>query len=269
MSRFDPLLNLRRHNPEVASAPRSAVTASLEQLEVVSPAVGQVVASFSRRPEGHEIASVIEKLTGLEVVPHSAHIEARTTGRHVVVAHVRQRTVERTLDARTGMREISSNVYMDKADQSIWKVQGDKIMLTQTEDLSSLIELATTKVRQARQGRVPEVARVAPVRAYVGPSNTQLVSYVHPETASVDVGVRVGEDHVWSEDNGVTEISQDMVVDTEYLNGQDTMGMELSSVDSTDPQAMVDFYAKVYGFDPAYLDQMADQIRGRSAYQGL
>lgn len=238
---------------------RVATTANLETVEQVNERLVRVVAAFNRLPSASEVASIMGQHFGqkLEVVPHSWRVREESA-KIVLSGFMRSKPEVRDAKESANLKMVVANVFMDESDNSIWQQQGNQLVKTKTEDLSELVAIASVQPINRRE---PKLA-LASVQPYVGPTNTQYVAFVDPVTASLSFGARIGEDHVYDPVNGVAEIAQNLVVHVVNLNGQDRI--EVAGVNASDADAMVDYYAKVYEYDPEYFAQLEDMIRSQS-----
>lgn len=243
------------------AAERSA-THQVEHVEAVTPNLIRVVASFNRVPVAAEIATLVGKMFGDKARPVDKSFRMDTSGMRPVVAGFIT-GVEQTRDASetAKMQEIASgNVFLDKEDNSIWNLNEGNLVRAFSEDLAELASVVP--VRKIVNGKRETAAPTVP--DYVGPDNTQMVAYVNSETASLVVGFRVGEDHVFSETAGLQEIGEDQVVETRMLKGTDLVPSLVEAASIEDPNSMADYYQNLYGYDPAFFDQISTDIKNRA-----
>lgn len=244
------------------AAQRTKNTARLENIEQMG-AVARVVLAFSAKPTGDDIEKVVAGLKGLEAVPNS--FTHNKLDNKVVAGFLRSKTGELDLkNIPSTFKEVAANVYMDESDNGIWRVVGGTLVRTQSEDISELVAIASANAQPANI-RAP-LTSLANVRPFEGASNTQVVLYVSPERAEVIAGFRVSEDEVWSPEEGLTEVAEDQVVDTEQLNGTDIEDEEsaYNTTASTDVNEVIDYYSQLYAYNPVYLDQVIEQVKQRS-----
>ena len=243
---------------------RTKNTARIEQVEQMGN-VARVVLAFSAKPTGDDIERTIASLHGFEAVPNS--FTSKTTDNKVVAGFLRAKSGEMDIkDIPPTFKEVAANVYMDESDNGIWRVVGGALVRTQSEDLTDLVAIASTQARPANI-RAP-LTSIANVGSFKGASNTQVVMYVSPERAEVIAGFRVSEDEVWSPEEGLTEVAEDQVVDTEQLNGTDIEDEETAKkcTASADVNDVIDYYSQLYAYNPVYMDQVIEQVKQRSIY---
>ena len=238
---------------------RVATTASLETVEHVNERLIRVVAAFNRVPTTEEVASTMNKHFGskLDVVAGSWRVREEAA-KVVVSGFLKSKPEVRDAKEAASLKMVVANVFMDETDNSIWQQQGTQLVKTKSEDLAELVAIASV---EPMNRRAPKVA-LAMVQPYVGPENTQYIAFVDPITASLTFGARIGTDHVYDPVNGVCEIAQNLVVQVVNLNGQDRI--ESAGVDASSVDSMIDYYAKVYEYDPEYFVHLEEMIRSQS-----
>lgn len=244
---------------------KSKATASLETVAPVSDTVLRVVAKFNRNPSAEELAHVMSNHFGnrVEVVAGSFFsTHGASVGRTTITGYVRLPTQEMPLSETAGMKEIAKNVYMSDEDNSVWKVVGSNIVKTTKDDIMEVASVA--QVRPLNRFK-PEEA-LANVGAYQGVNNTQYIAFLHPETATIQFGARVGEEHVYSAEAGLCEISQLQVAHIRNLRGDDILDFAAAQEVAShyDIQRTVDYYEKLFGDDPEFWNQLEDIIRNNA-----
>lgn len=255
-------MNLSRIYTKAAA--RTKNTARIEQVEQMGN-VARIVLAFSSKPNGDDIERVVAGLKGFEAVPNS--FTSKSTDEKVVAGFLRSKSGELNInDIPKTFKEVAANVYMDESDNGIWRVVGGSLVRTQTEDLAELVAIASAQATPANV-RAP-LTSLASIRPFAGAANTQIVMYVSPERAEVIAGFRVSEDEVWSPEEGLTEVAEDQVVDTEQLNGTDIEDEETAKkcTASTDVNEVIDYYSQLYAYNPVYMDQVIEQVKQRSIY---
>jgi len=234
---------------------------TVESCDVVASDIVRVVGAFNRKPTSEECVASFEDVFDGKLTHIQDSFRVNKEYPKVVVSgflkysDVRPLSVLRKSEC---MKEVSSNVYMDNDDNSIWEIRGGKLVRNFDEDLTKLV--SSVSCSPMTKGQPLEA--LASVKDFEGIDNTQYVAYVNPVSAEVSYGARVGDDHVYSAESGISEISQQLVIDCKELGGQDKV---LSATDAlpvgTDAQSLVDYYSQVYKYDPDYFVQLEDIIR--------
>lgn len=254
---------------------RARCTARLEHVEQATEKTIRVSASFNREPTEAEVAEVLcDELFGkkVDIVPGSFRRRDTGSGSRVVLSgFLKAREGIRDLAQKEQLREIASNIYMDDADNSIWKLdqENERLVGTISEDLSEILESASAQVAPGVPRR-PQVALASVPESIEGPDNTQYVAYVNPEldVPAVSFGAMVDDDHVLDRATGsVVEIAQNLVVEVCSMRGRDKMlADDTSQEPKRDPMSgykqseMVEYYRQVYGYNPQWLDQFEKVI---------
>lgn len=157
------------------------------------------------------------------------------------------------------MQELSSNMLMDQADESIWTVQssGDaKYLCRQSdEDLSELIQ--TARVRK------PGIPSVSQVVASVSGEELEYAAFVDPSKAALRFGFIVETAGTTvtilaRDTDKLIKMDKQFIVESADLSGKFE---ELSS----DNKEMMDYYRQVYNYDPKFLKMIENIIKERSS----
>ena len=257
---------------------RTKCTARLEHMELATKSAVRVVASFNRKPDAEECAAVLGGLFGKQAAPvaNSFRRVDDGTGSRVVLAgfmglvpQEMEMSVLEADDCRLKEVASGSNIYESEDDKSIWKVdaENDRLVRTMSEDLSEVMETASAAVRPGVHSR-PVVALATVSEKVEGPDNTQYLAYINPnlEEAKVSFGALVDDGFVLDRaTDAVVEIAQNMVVECRSMRGRDKMlayeGEEAMGIDGiSSKDEMIEYYRKVYGYNPTWLDRFEDVI---------
>ena len=259
---------------------RAKCTVRLETMELATESALRVVASFNREPDPEECAKALGDLfdSKLSIIPKSFRRVDDKSGSRVVLAGfmapVRQEIAMDELEGgSSGLKEVASgsNVYMMEGDNSIWNVdpENDRLVRTVPEDLSEIMEAASTQVKPG-VASMPMVALAAVSDGIDGPDNTQYIAYINPESeeARVSFGARIDGSSVLDRaTDEVVELARNMVIECRQMRGRDKM--IAYSDDTLDSDAalqmdsredLVEYYRKIYGYNPAWLDRFEDVI---------
>ena len=243
---------------------RTKTTATVESAEALKNVV-RVVLAFNKKPTGTEVEqAVTAHFNGLEPVEGSFRVRPHNGSHTIIAGFLRHKEATLPLSAKDNLKAVAANVYMDDSDNSIWQVVGGSLVRTKTEEIAELVAIANVSPMAKHQ----PIEAIASVKPFVGATNSQIVAYVSPELAQVVAGFRVSEDHVYSSTEGLVEVTEDQVVDTENLNGSDVEDTEeakrcTASVGAT-AEDMVDYYSELYAHNPEYLEQVTEQIHNRA-----
>lgn len=250
-----------RYSERIRSNKHLQVASALESFTRVAETIVKVVAAFNRQPDASELANELDRKTGnmLRIIPKSFFRVQGTGSDCVLSGYMTERQQIRT--TTRGMTEIAKNTFMDKADNSIWTLKDGQVMRTASEDIDDLIESVT----------VTPYNKSAPVTASVnvpdlyGPENTQFIYYVDPVMRSPHFGVRVGDDNVLCfDDQNVVEIASDLVMSVKNLRKMDYLEDEAASVDPADQSQLIEYYRKVFDFNPEYFAKMQEIIKNQA-----
>lgn len=243
---------------------RRTTTASIESAEPMGNVV-RVVIAFNKAPTGTDIdKAVTANFNGLTPIDGSFRVRNHNGSHTIVAGFITHKDSVLPLTAKDNLKAVAANVYMDDSDNSIWQVVGGSLVRTKTEEIAELVAVAN--IQPLTKGHPIEA--LANVKDYVGATNTQIVAYVSPELAQVVAGIRVSDTHVYSSLEGLTEIAEDQVVDTENLQGSDIEDEELAkrccASAGASEEDMVDYYSQLYAHNPLYLEQVTEQIHARA-----
>lgn len=242
---------------------RLNTVATLESAEPMGNVV-RVVLAFNKEPNASDIEkSVAKHFKDLQVVEGSFRMRNHSGSSKIVAGYLTHKdNIIDLKDKPDTLRAVAANVFMDDSDNSIWQVVGGSLVKTQNEELADLVAIANVQP----QNRNAPIEALANVRDFAGAQNTQIVAYVSPNLAKVVAGVRVGDDHVYSSEEGLVEVTEDQVVDTEQLNGADVEDeVEAKRVcASASINDVVDYYTELYAHNPLFLEKVIETINGRA-----
>jgi len=239
----------------------SGMVMTVESCDIVANDIVRVVGAFNRQPSSEECVASFEDVFDGKLSHIKDSFRVNKTYPKVVVSGYLKYSDERpmsVLQKSECMKEISANVYMDSDDNSIWEIRGGKLVRNFDEDLTKLV----TNVNCSPMTKGQPLEALASVKEFEGVDNTQYMAYVNPVTAEVSYGARVDDNHVYSAESGISEVSQQLIVDCKELGGQDKVVSVAEDIPAgSGAQALVDYYSQVYKYDPDYFVQLEDIIR--------
>lgn len=241
---------------------------TLESCDVVADGIIRVVGALNKMPNRDECESKFEAAFDNKLSCIKDSFRVKKEFPKVVISGYLKYVDERPLsmlERSESMKEISANVYMDNDDNSIWEIKGGKLLRNFDEDLTQLVSNVTC----SPMTKGSPIEALASVKDFEGIDNTQYMAFVNPRTGEVSYGARVGDDHVFSAETGISEISQELVIDCKELKGEDKVvslveSMQVTAGVTTDSQLLVDYYSKVYKYDPDYFVKIEDIIKKHS-----
>ena len=236
------------------------VTMSLESHDIVANGVVRVVGAFNKMPTSEECVSSFCKSFKDKLSPIKDSFRVYQDYPKVVISGFLKYLDTKPLNVLKNMKEVSSNVYMDEQDNSIWEIRNNRLVKNFDENLSELV--ATASCSPMNKGAPIEA--LASVDDFVGINDTHYLAYVNPVTAEVSYGVRVDSNKVYSAETGVSEIAHMLVIDCQNLKGEDKVQSfvdEKVESNNADPQALIDYYSQVYKYDPDYFVKIEDIIK--------
>jgi len=230
-------------------------TARLESV-VKKGKAARVTLAFNRTPTMEEITAYVHKTFNgqMEVIANTS-ILRDALSRVVVACFVKPVPDSRPLSETSACEEVATNIFMDESDQSIWKIQGDKLVKTVVADLESLLETAHVNPERKTQPHTV-IARTE----FKGVANSCYLTFFDEESAAVSFGVRVSPTEVYDGEH-IVEVSDDCVIAHVYAHGQDAT---VATPVSKDAVALAEYYQQVYDFDADYFDMLQDIINSKT-----
>ena len=246
---------------------KPSLTINIETAHQISPSIIRVVASFNQVPTKQELAKVLQqKFPELKPMENSFVLNETATIKPLVSGYltIKEETKPYNTESVSGLVEMASSVYLDEIDNSIWQVKGDSLVKKHmdNEDLSELVEIANIQADTVERNKKHSI--LASVASEYDPKNTQVLAYVDVDENKVICGVRIDDDHVYNPVLGYKEIAHDMIVSSNQLYGQDYK--ENIPYVAGDRDSLIDYYTRVYEYDPAYMQSVHDIVLNRSYY---
>ena len=260
--------NMKRYG--LSPVVRAPLTMRVESTSLATPTVGRLVVRFNREPSKQEAKEKISAAFGGHADPIAGSYRKTESGPTGLMAFgfVRKNNVSLPADHARSMEQVAKNVYMDKTDQTIWQVDGDRIVKTATDDLQEIMSYPDMAPANPYK---PETASVHVASLRDQPHmDTRYVCYVDPETARVSFGAQVSEDCVFSrKGRQLVDIAQDLVVDTTHLRGMDRIFDYEKREDAVDlakagESEYAEYYSHVYGFHKPYLKKVEKTMAAKA-----
>ena len=250
-----------QYRQKVSSNAHLKIACSIEHMEKVANTTLKVVAAFNREPTATELAETLDAKTGrmLRIIPNSFFEVKNASSDKVLSGYMTLRSQKRS--STKGLMALAKNTFMDKNDNSIWKIKDGTLIKTASEDIDDIIE--SVEVTPYNKGN-PITASVNVPNKY-GPDNTQLIYYVDPTMRTTQIGIRVGDDNVLCfDDQNTVEIASNLVIAVKNLHKVDMLPEEKAAIDSEDQAELIDYYRQVFDFNPDYFERLTEIIRGQA-----
>jgi hypothetical protein len=236
-------------------------TANIIDYKIKSDSLAKVVISFTGDVDSAYLREKISASLDYKAVPVMSSFKRVSPG--VAVGFVRANREVRTPtknEITAKYRVMSSNILMDNADKSLWEVQegatGKFLARRGQEDLASLISASVH-----RRSDLPQLRHITIAKA----AKSEVVAFVDKD-GDVDHGFAIATN---DEAVRVLSFARRVPVNVEYDNvvsiSPVTIPAELHKVvaGSLTPAEKKDekaYYERLYGFDPAYVREIAEQI---------
>lgn len=239
---------------------------------MVSTGLAKVTCSVSPGASREEIAASVNKaLQGAgNVVPGSFRVLSGNTAVGFVAASREVRPIEKIAEIAKNYRVLSSNMYLDNDDKSLWELKegasGKYLARNGVDNLESLIQAS----RVSPTGSIPRLSRVAQASV----ERHEFVAFVKQTNWTTDVAYGFcvkananGTMTVATED-GLETVSNDTVVGSYVTEGKKPKAVN-SSVFDQPIKDMKDYYRLAYGGQDGgkgdqaqqdYVDAIIEQI---------
>lgn len=242
-------------------------TVSITDYELVASKVARVVIAFTGQ---HTTESLTVKL-GAKLKHAAAPVENsfRMVRAGVAVGFVRAHTPVRVVDNSKELSAytvMASNILMNKADETLWELKegasGKYLARHGNEDLSELVESAT-----ARRSDVPRLAQLAKVTA----APKEFVAFASAN-GDMDYGfcVASAKDRI-----SVVSVAQRSKIDIPLAAIASVISVKIprkahdritaAGVSREDVKQSIDYYTRLYSYDPAYKDEVIRQVEESAA----
>ena len=241
----------------------SATTANVNDFAMVGENLARVVVSFTGSFAPREMHKAIAELFDNEVsaIPGSFRtLKSSPTVASAVGFIVPNKIVVPYTEASVkNMTVMASNVLMDAADNTIWRVResGNQKFICKDaeENLAELVSLA--RVRNVQTDKLTAIASASC-------RSSDYVAFADAETASVGFGFVVESDanlmKVQTRDGGTCMVANDSIIEAATIGEADFF--KEAAAKSGDPaDDLHAYYAALYGnIGPEYLDLLDQSI---------
>lgn len=248
----------------------SKIVANLHDYQVTkNPSVVKVICTFNSTSDRLSMHHAVAHLFNGNASPvEGSFRQISTNGNPAFVGFIAaNREIKDYNEAEVAkMKVMASNLLMDLADTSLWQVKEsgkDKYLCRHAdEDLSELVVMA-----RVHQRGLPAVSGLAVADI----NRSEYIAFVDTNTAEVRYGyVVAAEDNIIevlpSDSEELETIEPEAVVESVFLNKTDVLAAEGVSQPSNaaDKNAMLDYYKKLYSYNPDYYVELEKIIEGRS-----
>jgi|SRR5476649_299505 len=249
-------------------------TVAITDFKIMANKIAKVVISFTGKFDRQAItASLSEQLDNLATPIENSFTHVRAgVALGFIRANQEVRVVE-PKELKASYKVMSNNMMMDDKDKSLWEVRkgasGTYLARHGNEDLSELVSAATNP-----RGNVPRLNNIA----LASVAKREFVAFA---SASGDmdygfcVGVNAGKKVlkvVAASDRQATVIDFDQVV-TVVATGE--QGIQIpndvhkrilaTGISRADADQEITYYQKLFGYAPAYLREVIEQVEGTMA----
>lgn len=251
----------------------STVTASITDYELITAKLARVVVAFTGRQSKEQITESLAKQMSYMGTPVENSFRMLKAG--VAVGYVRANqelrpTTEQEL--RAGYQVMASNILMSNEDRTLWEVKtgasGTFLARQGQEDLSELVEACVN-----RRSDVPRLSQV--VSANVA-APREFVAYA-AESGDMDYGfaIKASKDgsklKVVSSTTGrvetirSTQVASALPRDAVAIPRSTHNKIVASGIDRDDVNQQVEYYNRLYGYNPTYLAEVIRQVEDTAA----
>lgn len=236
-------------------------TANIIDYSPKSETLAKVVISFTGDVDRAFLREKISASLDYKAVPVMASFKRVAPG--VAVGFVRANREVRTpskSEINAKYRVMSSNILMDNSDKSLWEVQegatGKFLARRGQEDLASLIQSSVH-----RRADLPQLRHITIAKA----AKSEVVAFVDKD-GDVDHGFALATN---DEAVRVLSFARRVPVTVDYDNvvsispvaiPADLHKVVSSSLTPAEKKDEKAYYERLYGFDPAYVREIAEQI---------
>jgi hypothetical protein len=236
-------------------------TVSITDYRLKSPTLAKVIISYTGEVDGKFIAASLSKQMGYQATPVEASFKKIKEG--VAVGFIRANKEVRSVskaEVTAKYRVMSSNILMDKEDNSLWDVKegsaGKYLARHGKEDLTALVEASVQ-----RRSDIPALRHITIAKA----ATSEVVAFVDDE-GDVDHGfaVATSDDKVevlsFNRRIPVT-VDYDSVISISPVQIKAALHKEvLASLSPEQKKQSKEYYSALYGYAPEYLRQINKMI---------
>jgi hypothetical protein len=245
---------------------RSIRGATITEYTQLTPTTAKVIASIIGDLSPEEFCDRMTAALKNEAAPIRASFRWLDKGRSMI-GFVTAVPPVRAYDANTveaKYRKITANTFMDKSDESIWEVKpgsgGSYLTRKANDNLAELIEAARVSPRgsTARMYQVVQASvNKGELLAYVD-GNSNQVHYGFCMEASADESYKV----LSHTTNEVETVPTAHIVAAYEIDIPKNI---TAAITPADKKNSIDYYKKLYFYDPAYLEKVIREIEETAA----
>ena len=256
----------------VASVLKSVKGVSVSEYTMLSPKVARVIANTVGRMTQSELSDRIGAIFGNRATAVRSSFRWLQENRSAM-GFVSLQTPVRAFDQKdvgTKYQAIKANMFMDKADESVWEVKpgsgGSYLARTGEDNLAELIEAS----RISPRGNVPRMSSI--VAASAKPK--EMVAFVDLKNGVVDYGFCLSVDAstgdhivVSTTTNQPTDVMAASVVGVYEVDIPANVHKAVAGnvvLAAGDKSGMIEYYRRAYGYAPDYLAKVIDEINAMS-----
>lgn len=259
------------------SSIRSIRSAAITEFRQLSPTVARVIATFVGTMAAAEAQERLVAVLKNRARPIAASFRWLEEGR-AAIGYVTTTTPVREFNDRVvaNYQQITANMFMDPADESLWEVKsgvgGSYLTRKGDDNLAELLEAS----RISPRGSTPRMSSV--LEASVRPH--QFVAFVQGDSTLVDYGFCLSQGEkggytvLSSTSKNPVEVAADMLVGVYTVEMPATIRSAVEARASADKTAvkaasdsakMIDYYRRAYSYAPQYIEQIIRQIEQMAA----
>ena len=236
-------------------------TVSITDHQVMSPTLAKVIISYTGDVDSNFIHESLSKAFEYQASPVQSSFKKVKEG--VAIGFIRANKAVRAVsknEISAKYRVMSSNILMDKSDQSLWDIKegaaGKYLARHGKEDLTALVQAST----QRRQD-IPGIRHITIARA----AKSELVAFVDDD-GDMDHGfaVATNDDKV-----KVVSFTRRIPVTVDYASVVSISPVTLpaalqkeitASLTSEEKASAIAYYTRLYGYAPEYVREITRQI---------
>lgn len=241
-------------------------TVAITDFRLVNAKLAQVVISFTGRQNKESLRASLEDKMQKLATPVEDSFRIVKAG--VAVGFVRANTEVRVVDEkeiRASYRVMSSNIMRDNSDKSLWEVKDGKagkyLARYGNEDLSELINASVH-----RRPDIPRLSQITMTKAGVG----EFASFVTPagdlEHGFVALSNSSKARIVSAKTKLAITVTNDQIVSLAQVTipKEHKKAMALAKISQADKTQAIEYWKRLYFYDPAYLQDVIDQVNDDS-----
>lgn len=255
----------------------ATTVATISDYKVINDTLVKVIATFNTRGSKEDYRKAIGACVDNQAVPVEGSFQYINVPGHktVVVGFLSAAKEILAYDPKLvgQMKAVTANVLMDKSD-NLWDVTstmaGKVLVRRAEEDLGQLVSLA--RVRSIGTPTIASLAstctREQEFATYVDVKSNTLHHGFVVEAVALDGAPDADEQLIIVPSENpqeLEEVPDELVVESRFV-APDAFEEIAKAPIAMDKQKMKDYYAKIYGYNPAYLEEFFKVIDNNSAF---